>query len=119
MEEFRKDLGKSIFILLKEFVYDFKILTSSCHLIFSFSCTPGPPWASRASWIRWSPWPPWHIPHAPSELSSGLWNGLMGSPGDLCCITKNQKVRKAVEEYLETINPKGLVFGVGIWGRIK
>jgi hypothetical protein len=43
----------------------------------------------------------------------------MGSPGDLCCITKNQKVRKAVEEYLETINPKGLVFGVGIWGRIK
>lgn len=82
----------------------FSYLTSSHSL-----STPGPSWPSRAPWIRWGPWPSWHIPHAPSELSSGLWNGLMRRAGALCCITENQKVRKA-EVSLKTVNPKTLIF---------
>lgn len=36
----------------------------------------------------------------------------MVTAGELCCVIKNQKVRKSKEESLTIINPKRLIFGV-------
>lgn len=118
----RKEVEESTLILLKRiFQNHAKILMSpylSPHLLHSLP-TPGPSWPSRAPWIRWGSWSSWHISHAPSELSLGFWNLLMGKTRNCVVLPRTRWAGKLWRSLKRSSLQRDLSLGLGRWVLIR